>query len=93
MLLLELERRQVVQAAVRPDSVEVKAPRFDDDLCLRARAEPLDAQALVAELCPAPNYVPLRRLIPHAIEQVRRGHSSPCLQAPEEREQRVIGSI
>ena len=32
MLLHELERRQVVQAAVRSDGVEVKAPGFDDDL-------------------------------------------------------------
>ena len=38
MLLLELERRQVVQAAVRSDGVEVKAPGFDDDLGLGARA-------------------------------------------------------
>ena len=36
MLLLELERRQVVQAAVRSDGVEVKAPGFDDDLGLGA---------------------------------------------------------
>lgn len=50
MLLLELEGRQVVQSAVRPDGVEVTAPSFDDDLCFGARAEPLDAQALVAEL-------------------------------------------
>jgi len=51
MLLLELERRQVVQAAVWPDGVEVKAPGFDDDLGFCARSEPLDAQAFVAEHC------------------------------------------
>ena len=50
MLLLELEWRQVVQAAVRPDGVEVKAPGFDNDLRLGRRSEPVDAQALVAEL-------------------------------------------
>jgi hypothetical protein len=50
MQLLELERRQGVQAAVWSDGVEVKAPGFDDDLGRGARAEPLDAQAFVAEL-------------------------------------------
>jgi hypothetical protein len=49
MLLLELERPQVAQAAVRADRVEVKTPGFDDDLGLGARAEPFDAQALVAQ--------------------------------------------
>jgi hypothetical protein len=48
--MLELEWRQVVQAAVRPDSIEVTAPGFDDDLCLCTRSEPLDAQAFVAQL-------------------------------------------
>ena len=50
MLLLELEWRQVVQAAVRADGVEVEAPGFDDDLRFCARSEPLDAQTLVAQL-------------------------------------------
>jgi hypothetical protein len=50
MLLLELERRQVVQAAVRSDGIEVKPPSLDDDLGLGARSKPLDAQAFVAEL-------------------------------------------
>jgi len=55
LLLLELERRQVVQAAVRSYCLEVKPPSLDDDLRLGARAEPLDAQALIAVLrrpCP-----------------------------------------
>ena len=47
MLLLELERRQVVQAAVGSDGVEVTPPGLDDDLGFGARSEPLDAQALV----------------------------------------------
>ena len=49
MLLLELERRQVVQAAVGSDGVEVTPPGLDDDLGFGARSEPLDAQALVAQ--------------------------------------------
>src|SRR5476649_1681094 len=50
MLLLELQRRQVVQAAVGSNGVEVKAPGLYDDLGFGTRSEPLDAQALVAQL-------------------------------------------
>ena len=39
MLLHELERRQVVQAAVGSDGVEVKAPGFDDDLGFGSRSD------------------------------------------------------
>ena len=50
MLPLELDRGQVVQAAVRAHGVVVVPSGLDHDLGFGARAEPLQAQALVAEL-------------------------------------------
>ena len=49
MLLLELQRRHVVDAAVRAHGVVVSTPDFDHDGGLGPGAEPLDRQALVAE--------------------------------------------
>jgi hypothetical protein len=49
MLVLELRGRQVLQAAVRSNGVVVATPVLDHDLGLGARAEPLDAPALVAQ--------------------------------------------
>ena len=49
-LVDELCRRQIAEAGVRANLIVVAAPRFDHDLGLGAREEPLHAQALVAEL-------------------------------------------
>lgn len=43
-------RGHVVQAAVRAHGVVVASPSFDDDRRLLAQAEPLQQQALFAEL-------------------------------------------
>lgn len=50
MLLLELVWGQVGEAAVRTDGVVVATPSLDHDLGLGTRAEPLQAEALVAQL-------------------------------------------
>ena len=54
VLLLELrgerDRREIAEARMRPHRIEVLPPRFDQHLRLGARAEPFEAQALVAEL-------------------------------------------
>ncbi len=47
---LERGRGQVLQIVVWTDLVVVVAPSLDQNACLAARAEPLDGQALVAEL-------------------------------------------
>ena len=48
--LLELRRSQVLQGAVRTYLVVVVPPCLNQDDDLTARAEPLDGQALIAEL-------------------------------------------
>jgi hypothetical protein len=56
MLLHELDGGQVAQAHMRSHGVEVLAPRLDHDLRLATRAEPLEGQALIAQL-------PVERLV------------------------------
>src|SRR5205814_2468925 len=48
--LYELVRREIADARMRTHLVIVPPPCFDDDLRLRARAEPFEAEAFVAEL-------------------------------------------
>jgi hypothetical protein len=50
ILLLELVRGSVVQAAVGAHGVVVVSPGFDDHTGFPARPEPLQGQAFVAEL-------------------------------------------
>ena len=50
VFVLELLGRAVPEARMRPILVVVPTPGFDDDPSLGAVAEPLHAQALVAEL-------------------------------------------
>src|SRR5262249_28320765 len=45
----ELARREIVEARMRPYFVVVPSPTLDDDLCFGTRAEPFEAEALVAE--------------------------------------------
>src|SRR3982750_1836216 len=49
MLLVELQGRQVAEAAVGTHGVVMPAPGLDDHTCLFARAKPLSAQAFVSE--------------------------------------------
>src|SRR5690606_19723468 len=49
MLLAELHRGQVVQAAVRTHGVVVPPPGLDHDACLAPGTEPFDVQAFVAQ--------------------------------------------
>jgi hypothetical protein len=49
MVPFELVGGQVAKAGMWADSVVVLPPCLDDDLSFAASAEPLDAQALVAE--------------------------------------------
>ena len=49
MLLAELRRGQVVQAAVRTHGVVVPPPGLDHDACLAPGTEPFDVQAFVAQ--------------------------------------------
>ena len=50
MFRFELRRRQIPETGVRPDLVVVPAPGFDADLGVRAVAEPLQREVLVAQL-------------------------------------------
>jgi hypothetical protein len=49
MLLLDLQRGQVVPPAAQPGSVVIAAPRFDDNMGFGTRAKLSEQHALVAE--------------------------------------------
>lgn len=49
-MLPELDWGLAIEARVRANGIVVLSPRFDDHLGLATRSEPLEAQALVAEV-------------------------------------------
>ncbi len=49
MSIAELDRRQVIEARVRPHGIVMTSPGSDENACFGAAAEPLEAQTFVAK--------------------------------------------
>lgn len=90
MLRLELQGRQVVQAHMRPDGVVILPPSLDDDLGLSAGAEPLDAQALIAELA-VEGFA--RAVLPRLAGVDQGGIDAVLCQPPEDGRADELGAI